>query len=136
MAFEVKKINPLDLQPRKAIGFSLPFSGRAVFNQTFQSRDAIKANLINFFLTMKGERYMNPSLGTDLQKFLFENINDLTVKKVDASIRESLSMYFPTLIVQEISLQGDPDQHTVTFYLQYTISETNIEDELILNIEQ
>ena len=27
MAFNVKRINPLDLQPRKAVGIDLPFSG-------------------------------------------------------------------------------------------------------------
>ena len=32
MAFEAKKINPLDRQPRKAIGISLPFTGLGVFN--------------------------------------------------------------------------------------------------------
>ena len=32
MAFDVKKINPLDRQPRKAVGVNLPFSGQAVFN--------------------------------------------------------------------------------------------------------
>ena len=31
MAFNVKKINPLDLQPRKAIGVDIPLSGVGVF---------------------------------------------------------------------------------------------------------
>ena len=57
MAFEVKKINPLDRQPRKAVGISLPFSGQAVFNSTYTTKDAIKNNIINFFLTGKGERF-------------------------------------------------------------------------------
>ena len=38
MAFEIKKIDPIDLQPRKAVGVSLPFSGKAVFNQTFETK--------------------------------------------------------------------------------------------------
>ena len=56
MAFEIKKIDPRDLQPRVAIGVKLPFSGKAVFNSTFTSAEAIKNNLINYFLTGKGER--------------------------------------------------------------------------------
>ena len=51
MAFNIRKIDPIDLQPRKAVGVSLPFSGKAVFNSTFQTKDAIKTNLINYFLT-------------------------------------------------------------------------------------
>ena len=75
MAFEAKKINPLDRQPRKAIGVSLPFTGLGVFNSTFATKDAIKNNLINFFLTGKGERFLNPTFGTGLRNLLFENIN-------------------------------------------------------------
>ena len=74
MAFEAKKINPLDRQPRKAIGVSLPFTGLGVFNSTFTTRDAVKNNLINFFLTGKGERFLNPTFGTGLRNLLFENI--------------------------------------------------------------
>ena len=49
MAFEIKKINPLDLTPSKGVGVSLPFSGNAVFNTTFETKDAIKSNLITKF---------------------------------------------------------------------------------------
>ena len=51
MALDIRKINPLDRQPRKAIGVDLPFSGDGVFNSTYQSKDALKVNLINFLLT-------------------------------------------------------------------------------------
>ena len=66
MAYKVEKIDPLDLQPRKAIGVSLPFSARGVFNSTYQSKDAIKSNLINFLLTGNQERFLNPNFGAGL----------------------------------------------------------------------
>ena len=47
MAFDAKRINPIDLQPRVAVGVDIPFSGKGVFNSTFQTVDAVKANLIN-----------------------------------------------------------------------------------------
>ena len=61
MAFEAKKINVLDQQPRKAVGIDLPFNGKGVFNSTFETKEAIKANLINYILTGKGERYFKPT---------------------------------------------------------------------------
>jgi hypothetical protein len=64
MAINSRRINPLDLQPRKAIGVSLPLSAAAVFNSTYMTKDAIRTNIINYFLTGQGERYMNPSFGT------------------------------------------------------------------------
>ena len=135
MAFEIKKIDPLDLQPRKAVGIDIPFSGKAVFNSTYQTKDAIRANLINFFLTGTGERFMNPTFGTGLRNFLFENLNDSTVRNIDSAIRNSLEIYFPRVIPTEISLEGIPDTNSVEFFMSYAIAETNIEDELIINIE-
>jgi len=136
MAFEVKKIDPLDLQPRKAIGVALPFSSTSVFNSTYQSKDALKTNLINYFLTAKGERFMNPLFGNALQTLLFENLTEDKVRQIDALVRSDLEIYFPRVVPTEIQTVGDPDRHTVQFSLKYTVSETNIEDELIINFEQ
>lgn len=135
MAFEIKKIDPLDLQPRKAIGVKLPFSGRAVFNSTYESKDAIKTNLINYFLTGAGERFMNPTFGNNLRNSLFENMTDESVKSIDAQIRRDLKVYFPRVEPVNISTVGIPDSNTVQFSLNYRVSETNIEDEVIINFE-
>ena len=135
MPTEVRKIDPLDLQPRKAVGVSLPFSGKAVFNQTFQTRDAIKTNLINYFLTARGERYLNPLFGNELQNLLFENLNQDSIRRVDSLVREDLSVFFPRIIPIDISTVGDPDTGTIQFSLKYKVSETNIEDEVVINFD-
>jgi len=36
MAFEVKRIDPLDLQPRKAVGVEIPFSAKNVFASNYK----------------------------------------------------------------------------------------------------
>lgn len=136
MAFEVKKINPLDLQPRKAIGVSLPFSGQAVFNSTFQTKDALKSNLINFFLTKPGERVLNPSLGSILTNLLFDSLTEDKIKQIDFLVKQDLSINFPRVQPVEINTSGIPDTNSVQFYLRYKVSETNIEDELTINFEQ
>lgn len=136
MAYNVKKIDPLDLQPRKAIGVRLPFSGRGVFNSTFQSKDAIKANLVNFFLTGRGERYLNPNFGSGLRNFLFENINEGSLRGVKENIKSLLEVYFPRIIVRELTIQSAPDTNVIEFFLKYEVSETDINDEILINIEQ
>lgn len=135
MAFEIKKINPLDLQPRKAIGINIPFSARAVFNQTFESKDAIRANLINFFLTGRGERLYKPLFGSGLRDLIFDNINNESLGKVEEYVREGLQLYFPRVIVTELNVVGDADYNKINFFLKYSISNTNIEDELLINFE-
>ena len=136
MAFNREKINPLDLQPRKAIGVSLPFSGQAVFNSTFQTKDAIRTNIINFFLTGEGERYLNPSFGTILRSILFENITEDTIDRVKITIKIGLNNFFPTVDVSELEVIGDPDSNTISLYLKYSIRDTSILDEVLINFEQ
>lgn len=136
MAFNVRRINPLDLQPRKAVGVALPFQGRAVFNSTFTTKDATKANLINFFLTGKNERVLNVGFGAGLRNFLFENITQEMVLETRELIIDSLNLYFPQVTVNNIELQSQPDQNLITFLLKYSIKQTNITDEVVINFEQ
>ena len=135
MSYNVKRINPLDLQPRKAIGLSLPFSGPAVFSSTYLSKDAIKTNLINLLLTGTGERYFNPSLGSGLRSFIFENINETSLLRVRGEVRQSIEVYFPTVRIQNLELNSEPDTNSVIFFLKYTIVDTDIEDEITINVE-
>lgn len=136
MALDVRKIDPLDLQPRKAVGVKLPFTGNAVFNSTYTSAEAIKTNLINYFLTARGERYLNPEFGNGLRALLFDQLTEDKVKEIDSIIKEDIKFYFPRVIPTEISIQGIPDRNSVQFFLRYKVESTNIEDELVINFDQ
>ena len=135
MAYNRRKIDPLDLQPRKAVGVSLPFSGRSVFNSTYQTKDAIRTNIINFFLTGKNERIFNLNFGAGLRNLLFENITQDKIDEIRELILENLELYFPRVIVRDLTLDSSPDQNLVQFQLKYAVSETNIEDEVAINFE-
>lgn len=136
MAYKVQRINPLDLQPRKAVGVALPFSGRAVFNSTYTTKDAIRNNIINYFLTGKNERVFNVNFGSGLRNFLYEAITADNIESVKASIRTDLDLYFPRVIVKALNLKAYPDQNLINFHLSYSVSETNIVDEVSINFEQ
>lgn len=135
MAFNLRRINPLDLQPRKAVGVALPFQGRAVFNSTFTTKDATKSNLINFFLTGKNERVFNVDFGAGLRNLLFEQITDTSIEKVSEQVKTGLSKYFPTVVVDQMLLTPVPGSNTVNFSLKYSIRDTNIEDLITINFE-
>lgn len=136
MAFEVQRINPLDLQPRKAVGVSLPFSSDSVFNSTYTTKDALKANLINYFLTGKGERFLNPNFGAGLRALLFDQMTEDKKEELLYVIRTGLSQWFPNLVINTLEVQSFPDTYTVTVLLNYSVSQTNITDELVINFEQ
>jgi|TARA_A100001391_G_scaffold202391_1_gene191820 phage baseplate assembly protein W len=136
MAFEIKKINPLDLKPSKGVGVALPFSGRAVFNTTYQTKDAVKSNLINYFLTGKGERYFNPSFGAGLRNLLFNNINESTIDEIRTNILDDLDKFFPRVEVTSLELIPEPDQNLIVFSMRYAIADSNISDEVVINFNK
>jgi len=136
MAFNIQKINPLDLQPRKAVGVGLPFSSDSVFNSTYTTQDALKSNLVNHFLTEKGERFLNPNLGAGLRRLLFDQITEDKKGEIDAVVRTEISTYFPSLQINDIRIVNSPDTNTVTIYIKYSVTQTNIQDELLINFEQ
>jgi len=136
MAFSVQQINPLDLQPRKAVGVGLPFSSNSVFNSTYTTQDALKSNLVNPFLTEKGERYLNPNLGAGLRRLLFDQITVDKEGEIEAVVRTEISTYFPNLQVNNVRVASSADTNTVTVYIKYSVTQTNIQDELLINFEQ
>ena len=136
MAFNVQKIYPIDLQPRKAVGVSLPFSSKAVFSSTYTTQDALKSNLINFFLTGRQERFLNPNFGTNLRSLLFNQITPDTQEEIKVEVRRGISDWFPNVVIEQLLVEEAPDTHTVTVYIKYSVDQTNIQDELLINFEQ
>ena len=119
---------PIDLQPSRAVGFGFPLNGDAVFVPTYTTREQIKANMVNYLLTNKGERVFNPNFGADLRNLLFENIIDVTTEDLKASIQNDISLFFPTVAVKEIEFNNQPDNNTINFSLTYQIENFGIED--------
>ena len=135
MAFNVRRINPLDLQPRKAVGVALPFQGRAVFNSTFTTKEATRTNLINFFLTGQNERVFNPRFGSGIRNLLFENLTQESIDIATENIIQGLQIYFPQVEIRNLQLVPIYDENLVNFELKYAIRETGITDELTINFE-
>jgi phage baseplate assembly protein W len=135
MAFNIRRINPLDLQPRKAVGVALPFQGRAVFNSTYTTKDATRTNLINFFLTGQNERVFNPRFGSGIRNLLFENLTQESIDIATENITQGLQIYFPQVEIRNLQLVPIYDENLVNFELKYAIRETGITDELTINFE-
>ena len=136
MAFNVQQINPLDLQPSVGVGVGLPFNSDQVFNITYTTQEALKSNLINYFLTGQFERYFNPNLGAGLRAILFEQMTEDRSVEIESVIRSGIATWFPNVEILEILTQSQQDSHIFTIYLKYKVSMTNIEDELVINFQQ
>ena len=61
--------------PSTAVSFDFPMSAPAVFNPVYANTKAVRSNIINWFLTNRGERPLNPNFGANLRQYLFEAID-------------------------------------------------------------
>ena len=135
MARIIQSKYPIDLQPSRAVGFGFPLNGDAVFVPTFFTRDQIKANLVNYLLTNKGERLFRPDFGGDLRNLLFEAILDSTTDALQIRIQNDINLFFPEIVVKQIEFINEPDRNEITFNLVYQIENFGIEDEITIELE-
>ena len=133
MAFGVRRIYPNDLRPRVAIGVNIPFSTPGVFQPNYQTKDAIKNNLINYFLTNPGERYENPLFGVGLRNYIFKQISTESFDFIQEDIQAKLKDNFPTIEVEDVEILKSVNENTIQVNITYSIPNTGINDTLELN---
>jgi phage baseplate assembly protein W len=134
MPFNFQQINPVDLNPNIGVGVNLPFNGPSVFTPNYLTSQAIKNNLINFFLTNPGEIPLNPTFGGGLRVFIFEQMSEGTLTGVENNINHSLKTFFPEVIVNSLEISKDDDTNTITIQLKYSVANSNINETLTLQL--
>lgn len=134
MAFNPQQIYPIDLNANSAVGVNLPLNGPSVFISNYQTKDAIKNNLINFFLTNPGERPLNPTFGGGLRAFIFEQITTDNLDFLREDINAKLSLYFPNISIADLIVTGQEDANQITVTLKYSVINTNITDTLEIQL--
>jgi phage baseplate assembly protein W len=134
MAFNPQQIAPIDFQPSVAVGINLPFSGLAVFESNYQTKDAIKNNLINFFLTNPGERPLNPLFWGGLRAFLFEQITENNLNFLREDLNQKLQIFFSNIEVKDLIISGQEDTNQITVTLKYNVLNTSITDTLEIEL--
>jgi len=130
MAFGAKRIFPIDTRSSVGVGVAIPFNAPAVFRTTYTTQNAIKNNLINFFLTEPGERYLDPTFGGGLRSFIFEQITNNTTELLKEDIQAKIDTYFPNVIVSSLDVFQNTDTNSLVVSINYTIADTATSDEI------
>ena len=130
MAFNPQLINPIDLNPNLAVGVNIPFSGPSVFTSNYLTSQAIKNNLINYFLTNPGEIPLNPTFGGGLRTFIFQQISENSLDGLKENVSLKLETYFPNVIINSLDVLKRDDENSVVVQLKYSIANSNINDNL------
>ena len=53
-----------------------------------------------------------------------------------SEVISTIELYFPRILIREAEVTSLPDTNAILFYIKYQVSETDIEDEISINIEQ
>jgi hypothetical protein len=163
MAYRIENIDPLNLDYQVAIGVSIPFVGStisgsdAVFPSTYTSTEQIRSNLINFMLTNKGERYLNPNYGSNLRRYVFQNMiegdipnpnvypttnntngistayADMNISTLQTALQQEIQNNFPQLNIQSLVITPNYDINSINIVLTYSFM-NGPNNQIILNI--
>ena len=133
MAFDPRRIYPNDLRPRVAIGVDLPLDGPIAFIPNYQTKDAVKNNLINYLLTNPGERIENPLFGAGLREYIFTQIFNKNLDFIREDLQDKINENIPNIEIEELNVFEDVNENTVKINLTYNVPNTGINDTLELN---
>ena len=128
------KIDPLDLDKRKAIGVRIPFTKKGVFQFNYTTKDQIKSNLINLLLTSPGERYHEPTYGVGLRDILFES-NSTTNQKISslkARIDQNVSFHIPQIEITNLNVS--PQDKELLIQIAYRVLLDNDTNEISITL--
>ena len=90
------------------IGIDLPFRKsdglEGWFASTSTTIEAVKNNIKNLLSTHKGERYMQPNIGLNLRKFLFEQFTDELRLQIENDILDTFNFWLPFVQVRDLQV--------------------------------
>lgn len=130
----VPSISATNLKYAKPIGILLPFNEpKGIFKLGYTNQEQVFSNLKNLLLTARGERYMLPTFGTDIQTVLFENISNEEdfYRRLENEIKSAIEEWMPYITISELRItlaedQDDQKDHAVKISLGVNITQTGI----------
>ena len=125
-----KKPFIVDRNDNTFIGIDLPFrksdGSAGYFASTSTTIKAVKNNIKLLLLTQKGERLMQPNLGLNLRKYLFEQFTPDTEVAIQNDIFDTFSFWMPFVKLEDIKVSiGNSDSisnHTLNIFILFSIT--------------
>lgn len=97
----------------KYYGIRFPFTAkddeRFFIDMENNAYQEIKSDLIHLLFTPIGQRVRNPSFGSKLIRFVFEQNDQKTYSDIKIEIQQCISRYFPGLTITELSVDEDKE---------------------------
>ena len=115
-----------DRDTRVSVGLDLPLGrdGKGVYFATTDTTiDSIKNDIRLLLLTQRGERVMQPFLGMNIRRFLFEQITDETSIEIENDIVDVIQTWLPFVELRDIDINlKDQDRNQIKINITFNIA--------------
>jgi len=86
--------------------------------------DAVKRSIRNLIFTSYYERPFNSSLGSDVPRLLFDNVDVITASLLEDALGRLINTYEPRVEITRLNVYADTDNHGFNVQLEYVILNT------------
>ena len=116
----------MSLIARKFSDLDLNFTKHPVTKDVSKkvNENAIATAIRNLLLTSHYERPFNPDLGSNLKKFLFEPIDNVTTSLIQDSIFETIKNHEPRVTIEEVVAAPNFDEQRYDVYVTFFVKNT------------
>ncbi len=95
-------------------------------------QEDIQQSLRILLATAPGERFLQPTFGCDLHKFLFSPVDAGLKTYLLDLIKTAILYHEPRIVLDDITLSEEPNEGLMTIELTYTVRATNTRSNLVL----
>ena len=85
--------------------------------------EAVKRSVRNLILTNRFERPFHPEIGSDIRALLFENMTPVTEQLLTERIADTLRVYEPRAVLNDVVVSGSLDTNTYTATIKFYVRE-------------
>jgi phage baseplate assembly protein W len=82
---------------------------------------AVINSLKNLILTNHYERPFQPEIGSNIQRLLFENMDNITASAIQREIFQTINNYEPRVVVESIQVSPNFDNNSYNIGMQFYI---------------
>ena len=105
-----------------------PYSLTKTFNKN------ARQNLKMILLTGKGEKISDIDFGCGLKSYLFGQPTADIAIDIETEIREQVSFYAPYILINDVQVSHEDDEHFLAVLINYTIPYTNTIEETVFEV--
>ena len=115
-----------DKDTRVSVGLDFPIARvpnqDGYFKTTKTTIESIKNNIKLLLKTQRGERVMQPNLGLNIRRFLFEQITEDTQIQIENDIVDTFNTWLPFVDLREINIDlSEQDQNKINIKIVFNI---------------